>query len=377
MKPRTLALAFALATLPCSMAHAEANLTISGPDGYLEVESRMQVVYSLPIPANDNGTAPEAEPNEAPQEPLGTGSVRIKQARLNLHGVYLDRFDYKLTAELGPSHTAPLRDARLGIRLASWLRTDIGQFKVPYSRNRLASGEHTLFVERPAMAYQFVPGRDIGVMADLHGPNRHLRFRTGAFTGRGQNMTEDDDRNRPLLAARLDWTSTPTSSTAHRPTTEHPRPALALGANVAWSDDGEVGPGGPIDSIDGRKLLYGTDFAAAYHRFWMSLEVNAARFTPRDTSASSYHAVGFLAQAAWFVAPLRVEPAIRYDALDPNTRTGNDRQQSVSLGLNAYPLADVPLKLMLDYVHHLPVSETHTQGWTNDTLEVMIQFVLR
>ncbi len=350
-----------------------AELKVTGTDGYITFESRIQVVYVREFPG---GAGDQTGTDAGGISDAGDNRFYVKQARLNLHGAYLDRIDYKLTAELGSS-AAPLRDACIGIRALPWLKADVGQFKVPFSFDRLTSGEHYPFVDRPDVAHTLVPGRDIGVMADLEDTGRRYRLRAGVFTGRGQNMATDDSRGRPLWAVRAEWAPFSHLLERKNPLPGSVAPALALGVNAALSDDGEIGPGGPVDSIDGRKLLYGVDLAARFRGLWIGLEANQADFTPRDTGESPYRAFGYLVQATWYVAVFHVEPAVRYDALDPDSRSDSDWQRTLSLGINAYPLDDGRLKVMVDYAHRFPAVEQDTAGWDDDDLRVMVQVVLR
>ena len=189
-------------------------------------------------------------------------------------------------------------------------------------------------------------------------------------------MVMDDARGRPLWAARVDWTPLEPMWSRKNPTVRSGRPALVLGVNAAFSDDGEVGPDGPIDSIDGQKRLIGAGLAIAYRGLWMSLEGNLAHFTPRDSSESPYQAAGYLVQFGWYLPRLRVEPAVRYDELDPDNSVDGDLERTLTLGVNAYPTRDGHVKLMFDYAHRFPADGGSGEGWDEDTLRVLVQFVL-
>ncbi len=136
----------------------------------------------------------------------------LKQARLALSGRY-ERYDYR--AELAfageeevkapnPGVSLNLLDLYVDAPLWRAARVRIGQFKVPYSRERLASSANLVFADRSIQNLGFRMGRDVG--AAVHASRGFLTGTIGAFVGGGRDVPErylPQELGTPMVAARI------------------------------------------------------------------------------------------------------------------------------------------------------------------------------
>jgi len=222
----------------------------------------------------------------------------------------------------------------------------------------------------------FVPGRDIGAMSSLRTVDTRYGLHLGAFTGRGEDVDEDDHRGSPLLAVRMVAMPLARVYPAAGDVEQTGRLAVGLGLNAAWSRDGEsLEPGDTAHSIAGDKLLYGGDLTLKYRGFYLTAELLLAAYWPDH--GVTWYAGGYLLQASYYIAPLHLEPAVRFDDFNPSDIVPDDRETSLSFGLNAYPRHDHRVKLQVDYTHRLPsgwlTDHAADEGWAESQLNATVQ----
>jgi hypothetical protein len=127
----------------------------------------------------------------------------LKQARLNVQGRYHE-LEFKISTALGgeeevkapsPGVSLGLLDlyADIGLPLGE-TRVRVGQFKVPYSLERLTDPTQIMFIDRSVMNMAFEMGRDYG--AAVHSNFGDVKGAVGIFSGGGRNVPE---RYLPLI----------------------------------------------------------------------------------------------------------------------------------------------------------------------------------
>jgi hypothetical protein len=114
--------------------------------------------------------------------PRYIGAIRVGQgnssgfelhhAELAFGGDILGWIDFQLMLDfgaefLGDGNVSILRDAYLDVRPLSWLRLRGGQFKVPFSRQRLVSSLRQTFTDRSLATRAFSFDRDLGGMIEF------------------------------------------------------------------------------------------------------------------------------------------------------------------------------------------------------------------
>ena len=92
----------------------------------------------------------------------------------------------------------------------------------------------------------------------------------------------------------------------------------------------------------------GLDFILKYKGFALQAEGFVRNVDTHDHSKRIGNATGYYVQAGYFLVPKTIEVVGRYNAMDPDTRIGNDLITSGAGGLNWY-LNGHEHKVQLDY----------------------------
>lgn len=172
--------------------------TLSSKDGRfsIQIRGRLQFRYDVEHP-------------NLPGKDLQQ-SLQIRRMRLVLMGTlfspyikYHLQFGFSprdmqndLPNESGSIRRNPLRDARLEFDRLRDFTVWVGQFKVPFSRQRMLSSAYMNLVDRSIVNAEFNLDRDIGVQAmskDLGGLGGKLAYYAGVFMGEGRNSFDLTD----------------------------------------------------------------------------------------------------------------------------------------------------------------------------------------
>ncbi len=118
---------------------------------------------------------------------LGSGT-EFRRARAFVSGVLADQWNYKLQLEFGDG-SVDMKDAFIQYTGLNVGKLKIGQFKVPFSLEELASSKYITFMERGA-PNAFVPSRRIGVGLENASGNR--TWSAAVFGNEAQDNNEDE-----------------------------------------------------------------------------------------------------------------------------------------------------------------------------------------
>lgn len=303
----------------------------------------------------------------------------IRSARFGVKGEGPGDFGYELSWELR-SHgeeggAVEARDLRIVFEPRRSLEFHAGQFRVPFGRKRSIPSHRLLTIERPGVAGDFVPGRDIGIMARLRSPGGNYVFHGGVFTGAGPNRSRDDEKGEPLWAARVELAplGMPGRTEGHHGKSRSPR--IVIGAGWTSSDDGGPPEDDPeyLRTIAGRKRMAGVDGTLKFRGLFLSWEWCRAYFDP--DGGPDFEAGGHVAQAAYFIRPLRLEPRIMFDRFDPSDFVEGDAEKTVTAGVNLI-LRGGRVKLMLERADHHRLDASDDRGWKEDETRLMLQVVI-
>jgi hypothetical protein len=133
----------------------------------------------------------------------------MKQARVMFSGSYED---YKFHTEIAfggeeevqnKNSSLSLLDMWFDIPAPAGARLRLGQFKVPYSRERLANSGRLLFADRSINNLAFRVGRDVG--AAVHAYPGKFALAAGLFTAGGRDVPEryiPEDLGAPMMVLR-------------------------------------------------------------------------------------------------------------------------------------------------------------------------------
>ena len=93
----------------------------------------------------------------------------LRRARITVEGNLFDNYSYKVETDFADRGSALLRDAYVNARFDNGFQLRFGQFKAPFSQERLQSSLRVNFVDRSSLS-ALSPGRSPGIM--LHGSFR-------------------------------------------------------------------------------------------------------------------------------------------------------------------------------------------------------------
>jgi len=116
----------------------------------------------------------------------------ISRARIYLSGTLYKYFDFKVQADFGKGES-DLKDGYLNLNYFPSAQLMMGQFKAPFSLERMTSSKYIPFIERSLPVDNLTPDRDLGVM--LHGTYDPvgLHYGAGIFNGARSNESDADD----------------------------------------------------------------------------------------------------------------------------------------------------------------------------------------
>ncbi len=201
----------------------------------------------------------------------GRNGFSLAASRLGIAG-QLDRdFSYLMRANFSASGGPSILDARLSYAPRPDVAVDLGQFKVPFSKEFLTGAGTIDFVNRAQFVSALVPGRQLGAQVRGTAAGERLALAAGLWNGNAAASNGNDD-DRFLYAARA--TVRPLA------TPGAPGP-LELGANVAVSRDRNSSLlAGSLPGFAGRRRLAGADVRWTPGDWLASGEVIGARLEP-------------------------------------------------------------------------------------------------
>ncbi len=304
-------------------------------------------------------------------------SFTVQRVRVGLKGhAFRKDLRYKvyLNVYSGNEKGTDLFDFFVDYRPTRAFGVRAGAYKVPYGVQWTTSASKLQFVERTAVDGVFRFDRDTGVT--LHGVllAGTVGYDLGVFNGEGRNRNNPDDGH--LFVGRLSWQPLGRFPAPESDTRRSRELRLRLVAGVAYDNNvrshtrknlnSRLAALGRSDVIGYNGFVgvqyRGASFRGEYHR---------RRIDPRDASQRPEAAVGFYAQAGYFVWKDVVEVAGRYEYFDPDETRADDLRQEYGAALNAF-FAGNRLKLQSDYFR---VSQQSGAGSTvlEDRFRVQIQ----
>jgi phosphate-selective porin OprO/OprP len=229
------------AELPNARYKIGKGVTIASANGRysLQVRARLQVRYDLEHPNFES-------------EPV-SHVFQIRRARVVLAGnVFSPHIRYQFQFGFSPRDMSndipsdledsirrnPLRDARLEFTRLRDFTIWVGQYKVPYSRQRVISSSNLSILDRSLVNAEFSLDRDLGISArsqDLGGIDK-LAYYVGVFMGEGRNSFELRDPGL-LYVARFEVLPLGTfDDYTEGDPARTDKPGLSIGAAYAFQD---------------------------------------------------------------------------------------------------------------------------------------------
>ncbi len=364
-------------TSPHAVDHDESQfvlgkgLSVSSADGDFALETRLRAQFLYTV------SAEEDTPGD-----LGsaTQGFEIRRARLQFTGHFWgpnNRFKTELAvspADMGVrdslNSTAPgtslLLDWYLDLTHSRDASVRIGQYKVPFNRQRVISSGDLQLVDRSIVNSNFNVDRDLGLdlrSKDLFGLGM-LRYYLGVYTGEGRNTNHESDFGMMYLARievlPLGMFDDYSEASLERPDT--PKVSIALGyghIDRAKHDRGILGSvpadGGTTDvnllNADVMFKLGGLSiFSEGVLRKGSRQAGNLRDETTNDliAAAPALDGYGAMIQAGYLFPETRFEVAARAGMVRPIDDSPLSEQNELGGGLSYY-FAHHSYKLQADY----------------------------
>jgi len=256
----------------------------------------------------------------------------IRRARLDLRGDITERWDYRTQVDFGggttssttgaQSYSVKLLDAIIGYKVNPYLKLSIGQQKIPFSQENLASSPKLETINRSQVVEALTArgtdvignqnGRDIGLQASgsvlpVTGYNL-FDYAFGIFNGAGINTSDTNEQKdfvgRAVFHPLKEW-SVGGSYYAGRYT---------LSTTPARKDD--------RDRI-GAEFAYAKD----------AISLKGEYIKGKDGATKKD---GWYLQTGYFFIPSKFQGVFKFDTYDPNIKLGKDITNIYTLGANWY-----------------------------------------
>lgn len=146
----------------------------------------------------------------APGAGLDQEALDVARKRIGVQGRVGRRISFELEAEL--QRTSPWRDAYVGYRATEAVRLQAGQFKIPFSLERVTGSTKLDFVSRSLAATVLAPRREQGAMVHGRVLRRTVRYEAGMFRHDRRATFDGPDAATSGRTAALRVTAQPFSS---------------------------------------------------------------------------------------------------------------------------------------------------------------------
>lgn len=274
-------------------------------------------------------------------------SFRIRRQRINFEGhVFTRDLTYEVEWDLfAESGNGELKDAYINYELADWFQLRGGQWKVPYSRQKMTSSAKMQFVDRSLASEEFHLSRDIGIMVHGEPMEELFEYKLAAMQGAGENEKKNDDTKHLYVARVAINPLGKFKSSSESDLEQEKTPKLALGAAYAINSGKQLFVRDEIMTFhndldveqataDIRLKWRGLSCIGDY--FWRDIDAHEGEeegFRPGGIIAH-----GYAVQGGYFV-PIsslqkHLEFAGRYSRIDPDTEITHDAESEVGFGIN-------------------------------------------
>lgn len=245
----------------------------------------------------------------------------IRRARLDLKGSVTPFFSYRVQTDLADK--PKMIDAYSEIKLADYFSITVGQFKIPFSLENLASSSKLEMIDRSQVVESLVSrgkdvignqnGRDIGIQVsgtfikikDLP----LVEYRLGIFNGSGINIA-DTSNGAKDVAGRLVFT---------------PLKGFSFGGGFynGWAK--AIKP-----DVEGN--------SQSRNRFELEMSWVGTRFSLKGEYISGKdgktNRQGWYIQSGYFIVPQKLQILGKYDVYDPNTSVSDNISSNYVFGVN-------------------------------------------
>lgn len=264
---------------------------------------------------------------------------------------------------------------------------DVGQTRVPLSRQQMISDSRLSFVDKAQLA-TIAPDRDLGARVGFVPSGLPVRVIAGAFNGEGKNQIQNINESY-LYAGRVEVTPFGGPTQPYAESAFAKEPWVSAGVSAGYNN---LTPGEYREN----RLILGGDVAGSYRGLSGSVEYLRVRYAfsgdPMKLPGPDYNAQGWMAQLAYLL-PVELPPAkhtrlevgARVEEIDRNDAVPipqlNDPAQSIRAftGVISVYMRQHLLKAQLAF-SHIQEIETLTSTMTDavfDNDQVLLQITYR
>ena len=298
--------------------------------------------------------------------------IFIRRARVAVSGSFAEHFDFKLETDLSgnsiseKSGISPqLTDGFINWSQYSFANVKVGQFKLPFGYEQLASDTKIPTIERSLSNDRLTDGRQIGLGVAGDFLEKRVGYSVGLFNGTGVNTSANDNESF-LYAGRV--YGVPFAGKIGK---QAARWAVGLDGLIT-KDSGVSKSGFGFDSTPataakdnlfrGDRNAIGVDTQFSWGRFGFEAEYLRAHFEPNNNIPdSSFDSQGWYAFGTFDILPKKLQAVFKYESFDPDTSTDGDTSETYTLGLTYFIKGD-DLKVMVNYLLGNPAGEEDHQG---------------
>jgi phosphate-selective porin len=238
----------------------------------------------------------------------GVDTFSARRIRFSLAGELFKNVNYKIQVDAVKSPI--VLDALVEFKLTPEVGLRVGQFKIPFSMENLASSADLDTINRSTPEEKLAPGRDNkmngrDIGAALFGKWSVLEYTVGVFNGAGidvkDNNSEKDFGGRVVV---------------------RPAEFLAVGAAFYKGRTSLAAGAAPYD-----RNRTGLELAVLRGPLSLKGEVIFAKDDKLERS-------GWYVQGGWFLMPKKLQAVVKLDAYDKDTDTPDNRTNLWTVGVN-------------------------------------------
>jgi hypothetical protein len=316
-------------------------------------------------------------------------SLSLRRARITFGGyVFGKENSYRLELALSPRdmlvrdgvpQTTPILDFYFRFSHLRDLALQVGQYKVPFNRERLVSSANFNLVDRSLVSAEFDLDRDLGFdlrSKDLFGLG-FLRYHLGIFIGEGRNTLDLSDFGN-LYVARIEVLPLGLfDDLSEGDLDRSDSPKLSLGVAYAFVDDakrerGLLGnrpaDGGTTDThnlhADLLFLFRGISLIGGFS--WRNGSRNPGDTPPASEPRDAY---GFFVQPGYLLPWFDLELVARFSRIIPFGDSSATLSSELGGGLNYY-FVEHSMKMQADFFH---LWRTNDLGNGSDVFRLQLQ----
>ncbi len=316
------------------------------------------------------------ENSEGEKESQRINKMEIRRMRVEIGGNMWENVGYKFEISMDRMDDLHMKDASVTFKHVPFAHIRVGQFKTPFSRQRITSSSKLSVIDRSQIE-KLYPGRDTGI--ELSGENVFgmLDYAVAMETGWGDRRKFiKTDNNEFWYDGRIAFH--PLGKVVHHESDieDSKKPVFEIGLNGLYAPNqvatGErsisdmflankaFGTAKNVNELTSTELkglygdiyTWGPEFTFFCNGFSLTGEYYTAKYSPNDkTKYKALKTVGYFVQAGYFLVPKTVEIVARYDYLDRDTSVQTkDDMKTYYGGVNYYISHDHRFKLQAGYL---------------------------